>query len=85
VTRESRQRDRTVPYFVYRIHRTGGLERIGEAAAYRDASAQAKALRSSGELGSDWRIKVVFASTEAEAEVLLTEERARKPGLDGDE
>lgn len=74
-----------MPYFVYRIHRTGGLERIGEAAAYRDASAKAKALRSSGEPGSDWRIKVVFASTDAEAEVLLTEERTRKPGLDGDE
>lgn len=74
-----------MPYFVYRIHRTGGVERIGEAVAYRDASTQAKALRSSGDLASEWRVKVVFAATDAEAEMLLTEERARKPGLDGDE
>ena len=32
-----------MPYFVYRIHRYGGLERVDALASFRDASARAKA------------------------------------------
>ena len=74
-----------MPYFVYRIHRSGGLERVDELASFRDASARAKALRTSPDLPPDCTVKVVFAATDFEAEELLTQERAPKPGLEGDE
>lgn len=74
-----------MPYFVYRIHRYGGLERVDEFASFRDASASAKALRASPDLPPDCTVKVVFAATDFEAEELLTQERAPKPGLEGDE
>ncbi len=74
-----------MPYYVYRIHRYGGLEKVDEAAAFRDASARAKALRTSPDLPPGCAVKVVFAASDAEAEDLLAEERAPKPGLDGDE
>lgn len=74
-----------MPYFVYRIHRYGGLERVDESASFRDASARAKALRASPDLPPDCTVKVVFAATDFEAEELLTQERAPKPGLEGDE
>lgn len=74
-----------MPYFVYRIHRYGGLERIDALASFRDASARAKALRTSPDLPPDCAVKVVFAATDFEAEDLLTQERAPKPGIEGDE
>lgn len=74
-----------MPYFVYRIHRYGGLERVDEFASFRDASARAKALRASPDLPADCTVKVMFAATDFEAEELLTQERAPKPGLEGDE
>lgn len=74
-----------MPYFVYRIHRYGGLERVDESASFRDASARAKALRASPDLPPDCTVKVVFAATDFEAEELLTQERTPKPGLEGDE
>lgn len=74
-----------MPYFVYRIHRYGGLERVDQAASYKDASALAKSLRLSSDLPPGCTVKVVFAATDAEAEDLLTQERAPKPGIEGDE
>ena len=74
-----------MPYYVYRIHRFGGLEKVDEAAAYRDASVRAKALRTSPDLPPGVTVKVVFAASDAEAEDLLSQERAPKPGLEGDE
>ena len=74
-----------MPYFVYRIHRYGGLKRFDEFASFRDASARAKALRASPDLPPDCTVKVMFAATDFEAEELLTQERAPKPGLEGDE
>ena len=74
-----------MPYFVYRIPRYGGLERVDEFASFRDASARAKALRASPDLPPDCTVKVMFAATDFEAEELLTQERAPKPGLEGDE
>ena len=72
-----------MPYFVYRIHRYGGLEKVDELASFRDASVRAKALRTSPDLPPDCTVKVIFAATDFEAEELLTQERAPKPGLEG--
>jgi len=74
-----------VPYFVYRIHRYGGLEKVDEHASFRDASTRAKALRTSPDLPPDCAVKVIFAAADFEAEELLTQERAPKPGIEGDE
>jgi len=74
-----------LPYFVYRIHRYGGLDRVDAYASFKDASVRAKALRVDPGLPSDMTVKVVFAETDADAEALLTQERAPRPGLEGDE
>jgi len=76
-----------LPYYVYRVFTfpIRRLEKIEEAPSFGAASARAKALRSSPDLPADCAIKVIFAATELEAEDLLSQVRAPKPGLVGDE
>ena len=76
-----------MPYYVYRMHTFPvlRLEKVDEAPAFGAASARAKALRSSPDLPSGAAIKVIFAANELEAEDLLSQVRAPKPGLVGDE
>ena len=74
-----------MPYFVYRVFPFRRLEKVEELATFREASARAKALRASPDLPADCVVKVIFAATEFEAEDLLSEVRAAKPGLVGDE
>ena len=74
-----------MPYFVYRVFTFRRLEKVDEAPSFRDASVQAKALRASPDLPADCAIKVVFAASEPEAEELLSQARAPKPGLADDE
>lgn len=75
----------TVPYFLYRVFPFRRLEKVGEAPSFREASAQAKMLRASPDLPADCAVKVIFAATEFEAEDLLSQVRAAKPGLADDE
>ncbi len=74
-----------MPYFVYRLFPFRRLEKVEEASSFRDASARAKALRASSDLPADCTIKVVFAANDLEAEDLLSQLRAPKPGLVDDE
>lgn len=76
-----------MPYYVYRMFNfpIRRLEKIGEAASFGAASVQAKALRVSPDLPDACQIKVIFAANELEAEDLLSQVRAPKPGLVGDE
>ncbi len=74
-----------MPWYLYRIHRVGALERVEERPTFPAASKRAKELRADPALPAGCTVKVVFAATEAEAEELLTRERAPRPGLDGDE
>ena len=74
-----------MPYYVYRVFPFRRLEKVDELPSFRDASTRAKALRASPDLPADCTVKVVFAATEPEAEDLLSEVRAPKPGLADDE
>jgi len=74
-----------MPYYVYRVFPFRRLEKVDERPSFKEASAQAKALRVAPDLPADCAIKVVFADTELEAEDLLSEVRAPKPGLADDE
>lgn len=74
-----------MPYFIYRVFPFRRLEKAGETAAFGDASAQAKALRASPDTPADCTIRVIFAASEIEAEELLSQVRARAPGLADDE
>jgi hypothetical protein len=74
-----------LPYFIYRVFQFRRLEKVGEVATFREASARAKTLRASPDLPADCTVKVVFAATEFEAEDLLSQVRAPQPGLAGDE
>lgn len=79
-----------MPYFVYAVRPFAQLERLGEHAAFRDASAQAKALRAEraaragpGAPGGGELIRVMFAETAEAAEDLLLQ--SREPPPPGDE
>ena len=75
-----------MPYFVYKIFETPfrRLEKLEQHEAFRDASNQAKQLRS--ELSSDAPciIKVIFAETELHAEDLLNQIRESVPNPQDD-
>jgi hypothetical protein len=76
-----------MPYFVYAIHDAFAaprLEALGEHAAFKDASMQAKALRSGLAAGARTRIKVMFAETALAAEDLLLQVRERSSAGDED-
>jgi hypothetical protein len=74
-----------LPYFVYRVFPFRRLEEVEAAPTFREASALAKALRASPDLPADCAVKVIFAADENEAENLLSEIRAPKPGIVDDE
>ena len=74
-----------MPYFVYRVFPFRRLEKVDALPSFKEASAQAKALRMAPGLPADCAIKVVFAGNELEAEDLLSQVRAPKPGLADDE
>ncbi len=76
-----------MPYFLYRVFSSPilRLEKIESAPSFAAASAKAKALRTSPDLPPGCAVKVIFAATELEAEDLLSQVRAPKPGLVGDE
>lgn len=69
-----------MPYFVYRVLPFAQLEPLGSHASFKDASTQARMLRSNGGAG---QVKVMFAETPEQAEDLLCQ--IRTPGPAGDE
>ncbi len=75
-----------MPYFVYRIDNfpVRRLERLASFEAFRDASADAKARRAKGDLGSGQVIKVIFAESELQAEDLLSQVREAPPRIGDD-
>ena len=73
-----------MPYYVYRVGALGVLTKLGEFAAFRDASAHAKAQRAAATQGTAGRVKVMFAENELIAEDLLSQ--VREPGpMTGDD
>ena len=76
-----------MPYYVYRMWSfpIRRLEKVEEAPSYGAASTRAKALRTSPDLPEGCAVKVIFAANELEAEDLLSQVRARRPGLVDDE
>ena len=74
-----------MPYFIYRVFAPLRLEKVTDRKSFGEASAEAKALRASPELPADCTIRVIFAADETEAGRLLSQPRAKAPGLAGDE
>jgi hypothetical protein len=74
-----------VPYFIYRVFAPRRLEQVTARQSFGEASAEAKALRASADLPAECTLKVVFAADATEAERLLSQARAKEPGLAGDE
>jgi hypothetical protein len=71
-----------MPYYVYAVRPFAQLECLGEHAAFRDASAKAKALRAERQAAGE-SIRVMFAATALAAEDLLLQRR--EPPPPGDE
>lgn len=72
-----------MPYYVYAVRPFAQLEQLGEHATFKDASAQAKALRAALPAGDAARIRVMHAASALEAEDLLLQ--LREPGHPGEE
>ncbi|WP_088286914.1 hypothetical protein [Ideonella sp. A 288] len=70
-----------MPYFVYQVKPFAQLEKLAEFAAFRDASAHAKAARAA-QTDSTSRIRVMFANNEQLAEDLLCQIRDPAPAGD---
>lgn len=72
-----------MPYYVYAVRPFAQLEQLGVHAAFKDASAAAKALRAAQAPGDTTRIKVMFADDALAAEDLLLQ--IRDPQHPGEE
>jgi hypothetical protein len=74
-----------VPYYIYKIseHPIRRLEKLEQHAAYRDASASARKMRSELPEDVEYSIKIVFGETELHAEDALNQ--VREPSLEPDE
>lgn len=71
-----------MPYFVYAVRPFAQLQQLGEHAAFRDASLQAKALRAAPDGDPQAAIRVMFADNAVAAEDLLLQVRDRAPDPD---
>ena len=71
-----------MPYYVYAVRPFAQLERLGEHAAFRDASAQAKSLRDAEHADRATQIRVMFAADALAAEDLLLAVRDPRPAGD---
>lgn len=71
-----------MPYFVFAMRAFGQFDKLGEFAAFRDASAHAKALRATQSQDAP-RIKVMFGDTQLAAEDQLLQ--LRQPLSTGDD
>jgi hypothetical protein len=70
-----------MPYYIYKISNfpIRRLQRLEEHAAFGEASARAKALRSETVPREEGVIKVIFAENELHAEDLLSQVRSAQP------
>lgn len=68
-----------MPYFVYAVRPFGQLQALGEHAAFKEASNQAKALRVQPDADKAAAIRVMFAASATEAEDLLLQIRDPRP------
>jgi uncharacterized protein YggE len=68
-----------MPYYVFSVKPFAQYQNRAEFAAFREASAHAKALRQALTPGSGEQIKVMFAETEDQAVDLLCQPRVAGP------
>lgn len=74
-------------YYLYRISQLGPvkqLEKVAEFATFKPASAEAKRLRTAGDLPDGVTVKVIFADNELQAEDLLQQFREPEPMVGDD-
>jgi hypothetical protein len=71
-----------MPYYVFRVKAFAQLEKVGEFAAFPQASSHAKALRAAHAGQDQARIKVMFAENQQQAEDLLCQIRESRPAGD---
>jgi hypothetical protein len=71
-----------MPYYVYAVRPFAQLQQLAEHASFKDASAQAKALRAAPGAEPGVRVRVIFAETALAAEDLLLQVRDRAPEAD---
>ncbi len=75
-----------MPYYIYKVSSfpIRRLEKLEQHAAFRDASARAKVLRSESVSAEASSIKVILADNELHAEDLLSQQRSPQPNPDDD-
>ncbi|MBK7529798.1 hypothetical protein [Piscinibacter sp.] len=71
-----------MPYYLYRVMPLGVQKKLNQFERFREASAEAKALRAADPPGTPGRVKVMFADNELQAEDLLGQVREAGPSGD---
>ena len=78
-----------MPYYLYNVHTIAGtqlkrLEKLGQFASFKEASAEAKRRRTEPDLPAGCQVKVMFADNELQAEELLGQIREPEPMIGDD-
>jgi len=73
-----------MPLYIFKISPSDELEYVDEKEKYRQARDRVKALRKDNPIGSDATYRMIFASTVAQGEILLTSS-ARDDRIIGDD
>lgn len=68
-----------MPYYIYRVKPFMQLEKLSEFDSFKEASAQAKILRTLEPIDPAIQIKVMFADNVLQAEELLCQPRVAGP------
>lgn len=75
-----------MPYYVYRIHSPiRRLEKVDALPSYREASARLRELRRETPPGGSFRVRMIFAENELQAEDLLSQLREAEQPFVGDD
>ena len=68
-----------MPYFIFKVFPGKKLQAVTSFEKFKEAKEHARELRKQMTPADDYNVKVIFAKTDLEAEVLLKEEREYRP------
>lgn len=68
-----------MPYFIFKVFPGKKLEPVTRFEKFQEAKDHAKEMRKQSSADDEYSVKVIFAKTDLEAQVLLKEEREYRP------
>jgi len=75
----------SMPFYIFKASPNGELEYIDEEEKYRPAREKAHRLRATAPADDQTTYRIIFASTQAQGEMLLTSKQAHDDRIIGDD